>query len=222
MGQHDWYRNTTWTEEVRKAFFDRLGRSRTTYNKAQYARIQANYLWETGKKKHVRAAIELLDLMIKEWPEPTELACAYIQKARCLEGLGKNKEAIEAYLESMKVEVESKKIRVGACLHFGWFVITQGLKKHYDEVFSSIKDDETLKQLEPFLIWPDYQFKFAAIYAIILSSKGETEEAQRFALKALNAASRKKSPFSYHKNAGLVTKPDKRVMKQLKKIVESR
>lgn len=218
MGQHDWYRNMTWTEEVRKAFFDRLGRSRTTYNKAQYARIQASYLQETGKKKNIQAAIELLDLMTEQWPEPSELSTAYLQKALCFEDLGMNKQAIEAYHKSMKVEEESKKLRVGACLHFGWFVIKKGLKKYYDEVLSSIQNKETHQQIEPFLIWPNYQYKYAAIFAIILNRKGEKEAARRFAVRALEAMDTKESPFSYHKKEGLVTEPNKKVVKQLKKI----
>ena len=218
MGRHDWYRNTTWTEDIRKAFFDRLGRSRTTYNKAQYARIQASYLQKTGKKKHIRAAIKLLDLMIEQWPEPTELSSAYLQKALCFEDLGMNKPAIEAYRKSVKVEEENKKKMVGAWLHFGWFVIAHGLKKYYDEVLLSIQNNETLKQMAPFLIWPIYQYKYSAIFAIILKSKGETEAAQRFAVRALEAMGTKESPFRYHKKEGLIIKPNKRVVKQLKKI----
>lgn len=218
MGRNDWYRNTTWTEDIRKSFFDRLGRSRTTYNKAQYARIQASHLRETGKKQNIQAAIELLNLMIKQWPEPSQLATAYLQKALCFEDLGMNKPAIEAYRKSVKAEEESKKLRVGACLHFGWFVIAHGLKKYYDEVLSSIENNETLKEITPFLIWPIYRYKFSAIFAVILKSKGEKEAAQRFAVRALEAMDIKESPFRYHKKEGLVTKPTKKVVKQLKKI----
>jgi len=43
MGRHDWYRNTDWDEEIKDAFFTKLGRAR---DKSQYLRIQACTLAE--------------------------------------------------------------------------------------------------------------------------------------------------------------------------------
>jgi hypothetical protein len=45
---NDWYRKTTWSEADQADFFARFKRSRTPYNKAQYLRIQANYLEGVG------------------------------------------------------------------------------------------------------------------------------------------------------------------------------
>jgi hypothetical protein len=74
MGQDDWYRKKTWGPRARKSFFERLNRSRNSYNKAQYARIQALYLQQTGKQELVRAALELLDLLLEKCHEPLRLA----------------------------------------------------------------------------------------------------------------------------------------------------
>src|SRR5262245_4018263 len=78
-----WYRRTSWSDLDRRAFFDRLARSRTRGNKAQYLRIQAVHLEETGRPALVRAALELLDMVVREWPEPSEVAQAYHQQATC-------------------------------------------------------------------------------------------------------------------------------------------
>ncbi len=213
MGRDDWYRNRTWEEKTEKAFFERLNRSRSSFQKAQCVRIQALYLRKTGKKKHVRAALELLDLMLEKWPEPFELAAAHLERAKCLESLGDCTAAIESYRECVKAERDNSGVKVAAGLQFAWFVVRRGLAECYDEAIAamdSVKDH--------LLILPDYQFKFFAVISIILDHGGRAEEAKRFAKRALEAVEMKESPLRYHKKAGLVTNPDKAILRKLRRI----
>ncbi|MDP4144337.1 MAG: hypothetical protein Q8936_07630 [Bacillota bacterium] len=46
---HNLYRGSNWDESDRIDFFIRLNRSRESHNKAQYTRIKALALSETGK-----------------------------------------------------------------------------------------------------------------------------------------------------------------------------
>src|SRR2546421_136048 len=66
MGRHDWYRNETWTPEVQAAFRERFDRSRGSFHKAQYLRIQAFYL---AKAREHRAALELLNELLEKHPD---------------------------------------------------------------------------------------------------------------------------------------------------------
>ena len=68
MSQKDWFRKKTWTPQDREDFMVRLSRSRKTYNKAQYTRIQAVELLATKDPKLIQPALELLDMALSEWP----------------------------------------------------------------------------------------------------------------------------------------------------------
>ena len=69
MGRYDWYRKTTWTEQDRSEFWLRLNRSRNDFNKAQYLRIQALTLEETGVEANIHASMELLDGRLADYPD---------------------------------------------------------------------------------------------------------------------------------------------------------
>ncbi len=212
MSRKDWYRNSTWTKDVKTAFFKQLDRCRSSYNKASYLRIQASHLQQTSKKKYILAALELLDLIFEKWPESQELAAAYLQCAQCFEYLHDYKSAVSAYRNSINAECEHTGVRVEAALHFGWFVVTRGMKELYDEVLSAPKPCEAA------LLWPEYQFKYSSIFAIILDYKGEIVPSRRFAKTALEVMAKQESPFRYHKKIGLVKNPDKAIVKNLRKI----
>ena len=211
MAPKNWYRNSTWTKDIKTAFFKRLDRCRS-HNKASYLRIQAVHLQEAGKKKYILAALELLDLMLEKWPEQHELASEYLQYAQCFEYFHDYKSAVGAYRNSINAECEYAGVIVEAALHFGWFVVKRGMKELYDEVLSAPKPCEAT------LLWPEYRFKYSSIFAIILDYKGETVSSKRFAKTALEAMTKQESPFRYHKKLGLVQKPDKAIVNKLRKI----
>ncbi len=215
MGRDDWYRKETWGEETKEAFFERLNRSRSSFHKAQYMRIQAVCLRGTGKKKYVRAALELLDLMLEKWPEQSQLASAHLERAKCFESLCDSEAAIESYRKSAKTEREDSRVRVCAGLQFAWFVVRRRLPEYYDEAVVGMDGDK-----DHLLIFPDYQFKFFSIISIVLDHGGRAEDAKRFAKRALEAVATKKSPLRYHKKVGLVTNPDKAIPKKLRRIAK--
>jgi tetratricopeptide (TPR) repeat protein len=212
MGQEDWYRKKSWGARARNAFFERLNRSRSSYNKAQYVRIQAWYLQHTGREELVRASLELLDLMLEKWPERWQLASAHLQRAECLEKLGDREGAIAAYRECMKAERENPGVIVGAGVEFGWYSVSRGLTEYYEEIAYAMEGSEE------HLLLPSEQFKFFAILAIVLDHVEPCEDARRFAQRALDAARAKESGLRYHKKVGLVKNPDKEVLQKLKKI----
>ena len=85
MGDDTWYRPRTWSDEDQAAFFAKLQRSRSGFHKAQYCRIQAYELQQAGSYK---AALQLLDLLLAEWPTDAQKAAAFHQRAMYAEKLG--------------------------------------------------------------------------------------------------------------------------------------
>ncbi len=86
----DWFRRRTWSDADRTEFFSRLGRSRSAFHKAQYVRIQALELHESGGASHAADALELLDLVVERWMEDAQGASVHYQRAECLRDLGRD------------------------------------------------------------------------------------------------------------------------------------
>jgi hypothetical protein len=69
MASEEWFRNKAWTESVATDFEVRLKRSRGTYNKAQYLRIQASYLLNSADIDTQLAGIELMERLLNDYPK---------------------------------------------------------------------------------------------------------------------------------------------------------
>src|SRR2546428_320415 len=100
----DWFRKTSWTQEDQKDFWTRHHRARGDYNKEQYLRIQASHLAETRKPALAAAAMQLLDLMITEFPEPSQLSCAQLQRGDIYLERGQLDDALVAYRAAIAQE----------------------------------------------------------------------------------------------------------------------
>lgn len=215
MRKKDWYRNIEWTTEIRERFFARLHRSRSTYNKAQYLRIQAYHLQHDAKPPLYETALELLEYLIKVYPEPSQLASAYLQKAQCLEALGSTKDAADAYLAALSTEEVCQGVKATAPLDFAMFVIRCELREYYDMVLNYLSRSDVLR---PLILFPIGNYQANAALAIILYEKGEQQAARKFALNALKAAQKTDSGFRYHPKIGLVENVDEQIHSKLEKI----
>jgi tetratricopeptide (TPR) repeat protein len=198
MPEPEWYRRSTWTDEDRKNFDARLKRSRGSANKAQYLRIQAVHLADAGLHE---AAIELLDRMIAEYPEPIQLSQAHAQKAGSLAQLGRIHAALEEYRAALLVERQlSNRIRSQAWFDFGWLVIEHEFRNQYDEVQRVFQ--EFLN--ESALMFPVAEYRYYAVLAFLGKGKGDKESARHYADVALNAATKDHSGLARHPKVGLV------------------
>jgi len=55
MATEEWFRNTTWNKDIDAEFEARLKRSRGSFHKAQYLRIQAGYLLDNPTKTSIHS-----------------------------------------------------------------------------------------------------------------------------------------------------------------------
>jgi len=210
MKPKEWFRKTTWTESDQQDFFKRLGRARAS-GRAQYLRIQAGHL--EGAELLLQA-LELLDLLLRDYPDDLELAMAHLQKAHCLTKLGKEGEAIKAYQAVIQRETEFPKTITDAWLDFGWFVVSRKLRNLYTEVL------KVLSLPGRRLMFPIDHYRSHGIRAIIEEEKGNQMVAREFAIKAIAAANTKHSEFHYHKDVGLVSVSDSDVHAQLVRLAD--
>jgi tetratricopeptide (TPR) repeat protein len=158
----------------------------------------------------LRAALELLDLLIAEYPEGSQLASAFHQRARCLSDLGEHAAAIDSYRRSFEARRNAPGWKDLAYLDFGELVLALRREELYDEalaVLSEFGGDE---------VFPVHQYQAACIRSLIADQRGDEATARRFAQEALAAASATESPFRYHRMLGLVTFVDPEVMERLR------
>lgn len=196
MADESWYRRRTWTDEDQAAFFARLRRSRGGFHKAQYCRIQAYELQQAG---NFSAALELLDLLMKEWPADAQKAAVFHQRAECLENLGDNEGALNAYRSVCDAQRSLPSSMTTAHLGFGLLVALSPYPDLYDEALS------VLDEFASSSTFPVEDFQAATIRALIADGKGEQAEASRQAQLALAAANRTHSGYARHATLGLVT-----------------
>jgi tetratricopeptide (TPR) repeat protein len=196
---NDWYRKTTWSETDQADFFARFKRSRTAYNKSQYLRIQACHLEGVGSPELLKASLALLDKMLAEFPDKTQLASAYGQKASCLAKLGEIDQAVANYQRALKTERELPNVKTNAFMQFGRLVVENNLTKLFDEAVEELKELD-LRGIK----FPSDIFQAFGIRSIITAHKGEIEKAKEFAKIALEAADKAHSGLRYHSTVGLV------------------
>jgi tetratricopeptide (TPR) repeat protein len=216
MGRQDWFRRETWTANDEKEFFDRLARSRKVSNKAQYLSIQARHLSQTGETKLIGEALKLLDLVLAEYPEPVFLAVVQHQRAKCLQALVRNDEAIDAFRAALSRQ------RLGRCivpaslyLDFADFVLTLRRTELFPETLSVIEEFGDSE------LMPIQRYRSAVIRAFMYELHGDIQKARSFAKAALAASAETESVFRYHRDLGVVRTFDEEIQKRLWGLVAS-
>jgi hypothetical protein len=58
MSPGDWFRQTTWSAGQAASFFQRLERSRSPFHRAQYLRVQAVTLANSGERDNLLVALD--------------------------------------------------------------------------------------------------------------------------------------------------------------------
>jgi tetratricopeptide (TPR) repeat protein len=214
---NDWYRKTTWGEADQVDFFARLKRSRTAYNKAQYLRIQANYLEGVGSNEMLKASLELLDKMFAEFPEQTQLASAYTQKASCLAKLGDIDGAIVNYQRALQTEREFPRAKTYAFIDFGKLVAENKLAQFYDDALTVLEAELNSRGIQ----FPSDTFNAFGIRSLIAAQRGQIQKAKEFAKAALEAAAKIDSGFRYHPTVGLVRDKEAPFYKSVQAIAQN-
>jgi tetratricopeptide (TPR) repeat protein len=193
MGRDDWYRNKDWSAATEAAFRDKLSRSRSS--RAQYLRIQANYLADD----YPRAALELIEEYFQTG-DAFDVPMAFCTQAQAYCNLGEIDQAVAAYKQALRWEESHPRHISPARTYFPKLVAENRLSSEYDYAL-----DILANRFQPH----DHQFPLERYHwngsnALIASELGHRAEAREFAERALQAAAQTESPFRYHRNVGIV------------------
>ena len=184
MSKHDWYRKTNWTNEDKSDFFKRLNKSKGIFYKAQYLRIQAYYLTENNPNE----ALELIGILINEYPEESQLSEAYSIQARCYKILKDKENVVKAYNKSFETRRAFPNFKTNNYLEFGVWVVTEKIYKYYDDALKLIDEFD-----EPHQIFPQPLYYKHGIISLINYYKGNFDISKTEAEKALHYASQSNS-----------------------------
>lgn len=206
MSSEDWYRNTEWNDEIKQAFFARLKRSRS--QRDQNLEIQAGTLLPT----HPEVALELIDLYFETRKESFTDARAHDVRAEAHLRLGNIPGAIVAFKDALAHERKHPTFLTHAIFDFAMLVATHKITSEYDDALAG------LQARGDRLHFPAHIFEWHAAHSIILEDRGELDQAAEHAQVALEAAQRTESPFSYHRDLGLVEPKSAPIVEVLQQI----
>ena len=190
----DWFRRTSWTKVDKAEFEQKLWRAHR-HNRAQYVRIQGVHLAEAG---HHKAAVELFERVLAEFPEPFEVGSALSGLGQSLLALGEHERALDAMRRCVRSEREDSSGRDNASLEFAFTVACLDARELFREARQVLRDDE---ELEMFVLFPLDSFKLHAARAILARSRRIAAEE---AAAALGEAELDDSGWPHHAKLGLV------------------
>jgi tetratricopeptide (TPR) repeat protein len=197
----EWFRNTSWTPSIERAFDDKLRRAR---RKEQYLRIQASTL----AGSHPDVALKLLDRYFA-LPNDFDHAQAHVDRATAYLALGRLADALAAYEDALARESVFPKLQTEAYIAFPYLVATRGVREHYARAL------ELLLKHKSRLMFPVDHFRWHTARALIAAAALDAKTAKVHSEQALDAGAREHSGFRYHPSVGLVTKQYDEVVKQL-------
>ncbi|MBL9201197.1 MAG: hypothetical protein JNL39_11855 [Opitutaceae bacterium] len=144
-------------------------------------------------------ALQLLDRALSEFHQPVGIASALGLKARCVHALSGFDEAAPIYRQALEFEKTYPNVRTHLWVRFPWEIAKARRASLYDEALQWLGFPQ-----DPNVMFPIDRFQKATVLAIVADSRGDLVAAKSHADAALRAAGMSRSPFSRHKNIGLV------------------
>ena len=176
MAKEEWFRKKKWSEEDEKEFFTRLNRSKTIYNKSQYLRIQADCL----VNEYPKTALELIEILLRKYPDKSQFHLAYSTQARCNKILGEKEKVVASYHKSFEARRNYPNFKSYSHFEFGVWVINEQLIEYYDEIYNLIEEFDEQQQ-----IFSQPLFYKNGICAIINYQRGNISQAKYEASNAI-------------------------------------
>lgn len=209
MSADEWYRNKDWNADIEAVFQAKLKRART--QKAQYLRIQANYLI----RSHPRQCLKLLEQFFA-LKDKFDYAQAYVDRAEAYIALENVDEAVIAYRAALAREKEFPRLQTQAYLKFPYLIASRNLIELFDEAFHVLDDNSDRR------MFPIDHYHWNASKALIYAATPDFERAREFARFAIKASKLDESGFRYHPKVGLFRKQtvDEIIYKKLIKLAK--
>jgi hypothetical protein len=192
----DWFRKTSWSSADSEDFERRLGRARQ-HSRAQYLRIQATHLFETGAKDLIGVAAALAARVVSEYDDKIQTGQAHHLLGRCHEAVGNVSAALGEFRKAVDWEHRMPFVQTDAYLDFAWLVARQGATEHFVEAM------DLLTRFADRPVFPIQRYHHHGAVALIANASGDHVGAKSAAKAALEAAHETSSPFRFHRLLGL-------------------
>ncbi len=216
MGQQDWYRKTSWSENIEKEFYERFNRSKGAFHKAQYLRIQATILIDTSKLPNIHKGIQLLVLLADKYPDEASLSSAYLELAQAYYYLKDWNKSEKYFKLSIETQKKFPNNRTNAVILYCQYILERNLTKKFND---ALRMAELYEKEQPIYLAHD-DFLINSVKAIVYDFKKDSEKSKSFAIKAHNAANRTDSGFKYHKSYGLVKNKNSFLYRKIETIIK--
>lgn len=205
MRADDWYRNEIWTDEIEQRFNEQLKRSRGSYNKSQYLRIQAGIFLRSSKKEIQEIGTMLAKRIFSDFAEnDKDVAASRIMITQELGDyyMSKGDYSLAA---SQYLMIANKSLRQSACngnsdvpLRYIDAVLKGKLTEQYQSALSILKDFSVTN-----LLFPSDFFLAAKVGAFLHYELRNLNEARKFALEALRYAEDIEPRFKRYPHLGV-------------------
>ena len=204
MKDKDWFRNTTWNEEIEKYFFIKLKRVRDKDMQAEYLNLQAGALTYTKDTELIKVAEVLINKQLQEYPD----CILYKSRAYYLLGdiyslRGDYNKSLDYFKRAIDFEAIFPNSITNSFMGYAELIVKTKRKDLYEDV-EKIMSEERYQNL----IFPHTRYLKYSILSIISKHKGEIEKAQYYANLANENVNMKESGLNNHKTLGLVKERD--------------
>ena len=160
--------------------------------------------------------MELLETLLREYPESLQHAQVHFQFASCRERRGDIQGAVAGLRAALDFERGHPNVLTRAFFELGRLIAEHRLIEFYDE-FLRYRAERAERRGHGGVeaLFPLDRFQLAGALAVIHDSRGERDAARASAKAALAAADDKASPFRYHREIGLVRDVESTLYRQV-------
>lgn len=193
----DWYRRETWTKSDDEEFFAKLRRARED-NRAQYLKIQAITLIDTGKRELLPAAEMLLNKILTDYSvHRVQISQSYSSLGTIFRIRGDYEKALDYYRKSMNFEKVFPNVQTGSDVHFAEVVVQAGKTELFDDAEKILLTKVNADELK----WPFQDYLVYSLLSVITRFKGDHEQAAVYAeLAEVNAKAKTNKLWNSRKN----------------------
>ena len=206
MKDKNWFRNTTWNEEIEEHFFKKLNRVRDRRMQAQYLNLQAGALIYTKDTELMKVAEILINKQLQEYSDDLLFkSSAYHLLGEIYGFRGNFDKVLEYYKQAIDFEAIFSKSITNSFMNYAEVVV----KTNRTDLFDDVEKMFTEERYVSAVAFPLTKYLKYSILSIISKHKGNVEQAKYYADLAEQNVMLQQSGFAKHQSLGLVKERDK-------------
>jgi tetratricopeptide (TPR) repeat protein len=210
----EWFRSPLWREKDRELFEAKLARAHKG-NRAQYLRIKALSLAESGDKAARAAAGDLLERIFNEYPDDgLQVTMAHADKARGHRQGGEHDQAVEHYRRAVALEDAHGSIDSGVDLDLAELLVERN---------EDLEEAQTMldRAAAKGLVFKAERWRWLLTDARLAARAGQRQRSMASARAALKLLDDDRPDFPRHPGVGLID-TDRRTVREVKRLAASR